>query len=147
MQAEGVEVTCSTCAVGIDAWMDQPTIARNMLKKALALGIFAAPVPTSASSWALDLGKHSEGSAVTAVRWWLEEEIHPRLSEQPSSAYPDTTVELITGRGKHGKVWDTTGIKQAVIQALAEMEVPTKPHSEKGFLAIDCDAWVQQSRE
>jgi hypothetical protein len=53
--------------------VDQPIIARNMLKKALALGLFAKPVPMSARSWEVDLHGHSEGSAITAVRWWLDE--------------------------------------------------------------------------
>jgi hypothetical protein len=98
--------------VVIDAIVSQPTIARNMLKKALALGLFAEPVPTSASSWKLDLHEHSEGSAVTAVRWWLEEETRPWLSEQPPSAYSDITVELITGHGKHREAWSTSDVKR-----------------------------------
>ena len=118
-------------------------------KKALALGIFAKPVQASdARSWKFDLHEHSEGSAVTAVRWWLEEEIRPWLSEQPSSVYPDITVELITGWGKHRETWQTGDIKQAVAQALAEMGVPLKPEGRNpGRLAIDCAAWMQQSRE
>jgi hypothetical protein len=147
MQAKGIEPDVTTYAVVIDAIGSQPTIARNMLKKALALGLFAEPVQISANSWKLDLHDHSEGSAVTLVRWWLEEEIRPWLSEQPSSAYSDITVELITGHGKHREAWQTSDVKQAVTHALAEMEVPTKFHANKGRLAIDCAVWMQQSRE
>jgi pentatricopeptide repeat protein len=149
MRAKGVEPDVFTYGAVIDAVVDQLTFARGLLKKALALGVFAKPVQASdASSWKLDLHEHSEGSAVTAVRWWLEEEIRPWLSEQPSSVYPDITVELITGWGKHRGAGKTGDIKQAVAQALVAMGVPFKPEDRNhGRLTIDCAAWMQQSRE
>jgi hypothetical protein len=82
------------------------------------------------------------------VRWWLEEDIHPWLSEQPSSVYPDITVGLITGWGKHREAGQTGNIKQAVAQALVAMGVPLKPEGRNpGHLVIDCAAWMQQIRE
>jgi hypothetical protein len=72
----------------------------------------------------------------------------PPLVERSSRrARPDTTVEPFTGYGKHRKAWSMSDVKQAVTQALAEMEVPTIPLSNNGRLAIDCAAWVQRSRE
>jgi hypothetical protein len=49
------------------------------------------------------------------------------LSKQPSSAYPDITVELITGLGKHRETWQTGDVKQTVVQALVEIGAPLKP--------------------
>jgi hypothetical protein len=82
IQAKGVEPDVITYAAVIDAVVDQLIAAsRDLLKKVFAPGLFARPVPTSARSWELDLHDHSEGSAVTAVRWWLEEEVVPWLGE------------------------------------------------------------------
>jgi hypothetical protein len=67
MQATGVEPGVVTYVALIDAVVDQFIVARDLLKKCLALGGFAKPVPTSASAWKLDLHGHSGGSAVTAV--------------------------------------------------------------------------------
>jgi hypothetical protein len=81
------------------------------------------------------------------VRWWLEEDIRPWLSEQPPSVYPDITVQLITGWGKHREAGQTGDIKQAVAQALVAMGVPLKPEGRNpGLLAIDCAARMQQNR-
>jgi pentatricopeptide repeat protein len=107
MRAKGLKPDVITSAAVIDAVVDQLAVARGLLKKALALGFFAKPVRTSVSSWKLDLHEHPEASAVTAVRWWFEEDIHPWLSEQPSSVYPDVTAELITGWGKHREAEQT----------------------------------------
>jgi pentatricopeptide repeat protein len=151
MRAKGVKPDVTTYAAVIGAVVDQLTAARGLLKKALALGVFAKPVWTSVGSWKLDLQEHSEGSAVTAVRClWLEEDIRPWLSEQPSSVYPNITVQLITfwGNGRHREAGQTGDIKQAVAQALVAMGVSLEPEGRKpGRLAIDCAAWMQQGRE
>jgi hypothetical protein len=83
-----------------------------------------SPPQSPARSRGVDLNGHSEGPAATAVRWWLDEEIRPWLSEQPSSVYPDIAAEFITGWGKQRETWQTCGVKQAVVQALVEMGVP-----------------------
>jgi hypothetical protein len=62
----------------LNAVVGERTVATQISKKALALGLFAAPFQVSESSLQLDLVKHwVTGSAVSAVRWWLEEKIPP----------------------------------------------------------------------
>jgi hypothetical protein len=61
---------------------------------------------------------------------------------------PGITAELVTGWGKHRDTWQTGDAKHAVAQALVEMGVPLDPKGRNpGRLAIDCAAWMQQSRE
>jgi hypothetical protein len=105
MPAKGIEPNAGSCSAAIEAVADQRAVAIKILKAAFAFGLFAGPVPLSATPRELDLHEHSEGSAVTAVRWWLEDEIRPWLSEQPSSAHPNIAH---SGRAYHG-LWQTPG--------------------------------------
>jgi hypothetical protein len=103
---------------------------------------------TSANSWELDLKNHSKASAITAVRWWLEEVIGPWLDQQPSSVYSTTTVEFIA-RKERGRELQGVKVKEGVSQALLTMGVPLDANSSTGLdrLAIDCAGWMQQRRE
>jgi pentatricopeptide repeat protein len=151
-------VTERAVGAGVGTAVTERAVARKLFKRALELGIFAAPVQRGSHTWDFDLYDHSEGSAVTAVGWWIEEEIRPWLDQQPSSTYSETKVEFITNsrRSRDARqptdvktaVLQTLDVKAAVLQALLEMGVPVCTRNENpGRLAVDCACWMQQHQE
>jgi pentatricopeptide repeat protein len=146
-------------ADAIAAVADQRDVARDLFKRARALGKFSAPEHGSTylpdGLWRLELHPgHTEGSAVTALRLFFEEDILLMLDEQ----HPAATLELLTGKmskqqltkmrlhlPKINGTCPINNVKHAVLQELAEMGVPTKPSARMDRVNVDIAAWVQQS--
>ena len=122
----------------------QRQIAEPILLEALERGILAKPRARTDAEWLFDLHYHSEGSAVTATRLWLETEVAPW--HFGDGAEDPAAVGLITGYGKTRKSWGRSDVKAAVTQLLVEeMGVPVAQNAEnKGRVYIDRGAWRQQ---
>ena len=66
----------SYCAV-LEAVRHQRQTAEPILLEALERGMLEKPRARTDAAWLFDLHDHSEGSAVTATRLWLEREVAP----------------------------------------------------------------------
>ena len=144
MAEVGVERDVITYNVLLNAIGEEPDLAQRLFLDAYHLGLFAAP-RRSSKSWFLDLHNHSEGSAITAVRWWLEEEVEPWLLEVGRDSSIDAEVGLITGYGKSRSEWQQSDVKERVANLLVKMQVPLKENCPNpGRLAIDCGRWREQ---
>ena len=107
----------------LEAVRHQRQIAEPILLEALERGMLAKPRARTDAAWLFDLHDHSEGSAVTATRLWLEREVAPW--HFGAGADDPTFVGLITGYGKSRESWGQSDVKAAVTQLLVEeMGVP-----------------------
>ena len=100
----------------LQAVRHQRQIAEPILLDALQRGMLAKPRERTDAEWLFDLHDHSEGSAVTATRVWLEREVAPW--HFGAGADDPTFVGLITGYGKSRESWQQTDVKAAVTQLL-----------------------------
>ena len=143
---EGIEADTIMYAATLDAVRGRPAEARALWLEALELGLFVRPSLPTPKLWQFDLHEHSEGSAVAAVRWWIETEVEP-WHHGPEARSLDTRVELVTGYGKSRKAWKqelgvSGDIKAAVEALLVEMSIPiVEGVKNPGRLRIDRTRW------
>ena len=93
-------------------------LGRILFAQALSKGLFARASTSNGGS--LDLHDMSEGTALHAVRWWLETKV-PQLLHSPSR--PDV-LTLITGWGKSRNVWGQSDVKACVSAFLSNLQIP-----------------------
>merc|ERR1712194_571327 len=117
-----------------------PTKARELYSHARSL--YGSVEGTELGDPKLDLHKHSEGAAETAVRWWLGERVHAMTGE------PERLI-IVTGWGKSRSATSNSDLRTRVERLLTELHVPTIPVRDKlnskGCFFVDGQAWIKRT--
>ena len=138
---------------------DSPTLQADQVTFNAILDAVSANVPRALALWKLgltsghylrikastdkgmpklDLHDLSEGAAVTAVRWWLEEHM-------PSAAAAPRELTIITGWGKSRPSHRDSDVRGRVEAVLLEMGVSLLPTANPGRIVVDATSWRERA--